>query len=125
MKYILLSIVLFTTLILADVTAKPSRPSKPITKPIEKPSYDRLTRDDYVFNPYYNDAEIAQEKKLAEKREKIEVLEKELNATRKAEQKELQEKNKAQYDKAMKKFDNRKSSISTENSIIVSDKPKK
>ena len=128
MKNVLLSVVLFTTLILADVTAKPSRPSrpsKPITKPIERPSYDRLGRDDYNYNPLYNDKEIEQEKRLADKKEKIDALEKELNATKRAEQKKLQKKNKAQYDKAMKKFDNRESSISTENKIIISDKPKK
>ena len=67
--------------------------------------------------------EIAREKALAEKKAKIEALEKELNATRRAEQKELQKKNKAKYDKAMKKFDNRESSIQTENSIIISDEP--
>ena len=114
------------TFIFADIVAKltpPSLPSKPIVKPIVKPTYDRLGRDDYNYNPYYNDDEIAQEKALAEKREKIEALEKELNATRNAEYKELQKKNKAQYDKEMKKFDNRKSKINTKNSIIVSDKP--
>ena len=122
MKNLLLSIVFFTTLVFAEITAKPSVPSRP-SKPITKPSYDRLNRDDYAYNPYYNDQEIAQKKKLAEKKEKIEVLEKELNATRRAEQKELQKKNKAKYDKAMKKFDNRESSIQTENSIIISDEP--
>jgi len=126
MKYLLFTITIGITFTFAEVTAKaprPSLPSNPITKPIERPSYDRLGRDDYAYNPYYNDIEIAQEKKLAEKKEKIVILEKELNATRRAEQKELQKKNQAEYNKEMKKFDNRKSSVQTENSIIVSDKP--
>jgi hypothetical protein len=123
MKNILLTFILFGTLCFTELTAQPSRPSKPITKPIVKPSYDRLGRDDYTYNPYYNDAEIAQEKALKEKKAKTEALEKELNATRRAEQKALQKKNKAEYDKAMKKFDNRESTIPTKNSIIVSDEP--
>jgi FKBP-type peptidyl-prolyl cis-trans isomerase len=123
MKNILLTFILFGTSCFAEFTAKPSRPSKPITKPITKPSFDRLSRDDYVYNPYYNDEEIAQEKALKTEKAKMEALEKELNATRRAEQKVLQKKNKAEYDKAMKKFDNRKSTIKTENSIVISDEP--
>ena len=123
MKHILLTVILFGTLSFTNFTAQPSRPSKPITKPIVKPSFDRLSRDGYVYNPYYNDEEIAQEKALKVKKAKIEALEKELNATRKAEQKALQKKNKAEYDKAMKKFDNREKTIQTENSIIISDEP--
>jgi len=123
MKHILLTVILFGTLSFTNFTAQPSRPSKPITKPIVKPSFDRLSRDDYVYNPYYNDEEIAQEKALKVKKAKIEALEKELNATRKAEQKALQKKNKAEYDKAMKKFDNREKTIQTKNSIIISDEP--
>ena len=125
MKNTLFGLLLTFTFTFADVVAKPtpSRPSKPIVKPIVKPSYDLLTRDDYDYNPLYNDLEIAQEKRLAEKKKKIEALEKELNATRKIEQEALQKKNKAQFDKEMKKFDNRKSKINTENSIITSDKP--
>ena len=123
MKNTLLGLLLTFTFTFADVVTKPSLPSKPIVKPIVKPSYDRLNRDDYDYNPLYNDTEIEQEKKLSEKKEKIEALEKELNAKQKVEQKALQKKNKAQYDKEMKKFDNRKSKVKTENSIIISDKP--
>ena len=123
MKNILLTFILFGTLSFTNFTAQPSRPSKPVTKPVVKPSYDRLSRDDYAYNPYYNDEEIAQEKALKTKKSKIEALEKELNATRRTEQKALQNKNKAAYDKAMKKFDNRKSTIQTENSIVISDEP--
>jgi len=123
---VLLLTVSTVTFTFADVVAKPSRPSrpsKPITKPIKKPSFDRLGRDNYYYNPLYNDTEIEQEKKLAEKKEKIEGLERELNATRNVEYKKLQEKNKAEYDIEMKKFDNRKSKVKTENSISISDKP--
>ena len=126
MRNVFLSVILFTTLIFAEITAKPSRPSlpsKPITKPIVKPVYDRLNRDNYVYDPYYNDEAIAQEKRLAEKKEKIEALEKELNATRKVEQQALQKKNKTQYNKAMKEFDNRQSTVETKSSIIISDDP--
>ena len=123
MKHILLTVILFGTLSYTNFTAQPSRPSKPIMKPIVKPSFDRLSRDNYIYNPYYNDEEIAQEKALKVKKAKIEALEKELNATRRTEQKALQKKNKAEYDKAMKKFDNREKTIPTENSIIISDEP--
>ena len=57
MKNILLAFILFGTLSFTEITAQPS---KPITKPINKPSYDRLNRDNYAYNPYYNDEEIAQ-----------------------------------------------------------------
>ncbi len=126
MHKILLSLIFVSTSIFAEVSAKPSKPSrptKPITKPKEIPSFDRLTKDSYVYNPLYNDVEIEQKEKLAEKKKKIEALEKELNATRRAEEKELQKKNKAQYDKAMEKFENRKSSIETKNTITISDEP--
>jgi hypothetical protein len=133
MKNVSLSMICFTTLIFADIGASapkpsiPSRPSLPIVKPIERPiekNYNYRPNQYYNYNPYYvNSNEIAQEKALAEKKKKIEALEKELNATRRAEQKELQKKNKAHYDKAMKEFDNRKSTIKTESSIIISDKP--
>jgi len=131
MKTISLGLICFTALIFADITASapkpPLRPVHPIVKPIEKPiekNYNYRPNQYYNYSPYYVDSyDRAQEKALAEKKEKIEALEKELNATRRAEQKELQEKNKAQYDKEMKKFDNRKSSVKTKSSIIISDKP--
>ena len=130
MKNTLLGLLLTLTFASADVVAKPTpvKPHiqpivKPITKPNLKPRYNRLGTDDYNYNPLYNDTEIEQEKKLAEKKEKIEALEKELNAKKEVEYKALQKKNKAQYDKAMKEADNRKSKIKTENSIIISDEP--
>ncbi len=133
MKHILLIFSILLTLSSADIGASapkpPLRPSLPIVKPIIKPiekNYNYRPNQYYNYNPYYdNSNDIAQEKALAEKKEKIEALEKELNATRRAEQKELQKKNKAAYDKEMKKFDNRKSSIQTESSIIISDEPVK
>ncbi|WP_309497368.1 hypothetical protein [Sulfurovum sp.] len=131
MKYILLIFSVLLTLTSADIAATapkpPLHPSLPIEKPIVKPiekNFNYRPNQYYNYNPYYdNRNEIAQEKALAEKKEKIEALEKELNATRKAEQKALQKKNKAAYDEAMKKFDNRKSSISSENKIIISEEP--
>jgi len=131
MKYILLPLGILVTLSFADIVASapkpPPRPSLPIEKPIERPieeNFNYRPNQYYNYSTYYNNSnESAQEKRLAEKKEKIEALEKELNATRRAEQKELQKKNKAQYDKEMKKFDNRESSIQTESNIIISDKP--
>ncbi len=130
MKHILLAFSILVTLSVADIVASapkpPPRPSLPIEKPIERPieeNFNYRPNQYYNYNPYYNSNDIAQEKALAEKKEKIEALERELNATRRAEQKELQKKNKAAYDKAMKKFDNRKSSIPSNNKIIISDEP--
>ena len=131
MKNVSLGLVCFTVLIFADITASapkpPLRPVHPIVKPIEKPiekNYNYRPNQYYYYNPYYdNSYDRAQEKALAEKREKIEALEKELNATRRAEKKALQEKNKAQYEKEMKKFDNRKSTVKTKSSIIITDEP--
>ena len=130
MKHILFTLSILVTLSFADIGAtspNPVRPSLPIVKPIESPiekNFNYRPNQYYNYNPYYdNSNDIAQEKALAEKKKKIEALERELNATRRAEQKELQKKNKAAYDKAMKKFDNRKSSIPSNNKIIISDEP--
>ena len=130
-KNTFLGFLLTFTFIFADVGVKaaatPIHPSKPSTKPAVKPSYDRLNREGYNYNPYYNDDEIAQEKALAEEKAKNEALQKELDVQKQAEYKALREKNKAQYEKEMKKFENRESkrTSSTENSIIISDKPVK
>ena len=133
MKHILFTFSISLTLSFAQIGAssprpsKPVRPSLPIEKPIERPiekNYNYRPNQYYNYYPYYdNSYDREQEKALAEKREKIEALEKELNATKRAEQKELQKKNKEAYDKAMKKFDNRKSSIKTKSSIIITDEP--
>jgi len=132
MKKILVGIVFFTPFIFADIVASapkpPLRPSLPIEKPIEKPivekNFNYRPHQYYNYNPWYeNKKEAEQEKALAEKKKKLEALEKELNTTRRAEQKELQKKNKAAYDKEMKKFDNRKSSVPSKNAIIISDEP--
>ena len=129
MKHISLSAILLLTFSFADVTAKPSSPSKPSIKPVIKASYDQLSRDDYVYNPLYNDEAIAEEKARKEKEEvekkKMQALEKERDATNMAKQKELQKKNKAEYDKVMKAYENRKRNIKTGNSIIISDEPVK
>lgn len=122
MKYILLTFIFATVFIHAEVTAKPSKPS---VKPIIKPSFDRLTRDDYIYNPLHNEEAIAEDKTRKEEEEKMLTLEIEHNTTNKAKQEELQKKNKATYDKEMKAFENRKRSIKTENSIIISDQPLK
>ena len=130
MKNILLGIVFLTLLTFADVnmtSTRPIHPSLPIVKPSPKPiekNFNYRPNQYYYYYPYYdNSKERAQQKALAEKKRKIEALEKELNATRKAEQKVLQEKKRAEYEKAMKKFENRKRSISTDNKIIISDEP--
>ena len=135
MKHIFLAFSVLVTLSFADIIASapkpPARPSLPIVKPIERPikrpiekNFNYRPNQYYNYYPYYdNSYDSSQEKALAEKREKIDALERELNAIRRAEQKELQKKNKAAYDKAMKKFDNRKSSMPSNNKIIISDEP--
>jgi hypothetical protein len=133
MKNVLVAILLANTFLFAKIVAssptpsKPVRPSLPIEKPIERPiekNFNYRPNQYYNYTPYYDTSnDLAQEKALAEKKEKIEALEKELNATRRAEQKALQKRNKAQYEKEMKKFDNRRSTIQTENSITISEEP--
>lgn len=129
MKHITFSLILLLTFSFADGTTKPSPPSKPSLKPAIIPSYDRLNRDDYVYNPLYNDEEVAEEKVRKEKEEvekkKMQALKKERDAANMAKQKELQKKNKAEYDKAMNAYENRKRNIKTENSIIISEEPVK
>ena len=128
MKNILLSVVVINTFVFAEIAAKApkrTRPSPPISKPMIKDAIkDRASKNNGTYyNGIYDGNESTHNKEISEKNKKIEALEHELNATRRAEQKALQKKNKADYDKEMKEFDNRKSSIQTENIIIISDKP--
>lgn len=134
MAHLLLLLSMLLTFSLAEIAAtapKPVvRPSLPIAKPIVRPiekNFNYRPNQYYNYTPYYydNSNQIAQEKALAEKKSQIEALEKELNATKKAEQKALQKKNKAEYEKAMQEFENRKRTINTKSSIIISDKPVK
>ena len=125
MKHITFSVILLLTFSFADVTTKPSRPSKPSIKPVIVPSYDRLNREGYVYNPLYNDQEIVDEKARKEEEKKMQALKKERDATNMAKQKELQKKNKAEYDKAMKAYENRERKVKTKNSITISDEPVK
>ena len=129
MKNILLSVMIMNTFGFAEIVAKPSkrtRPSAPVSKPMIKNAIkNRASQNNgtYYNGIYHDGNESTHNKEISEKNKKIEALENELNATRRAEHQALQKKNKADYDKEMKEFDNRKSSIQTENIIIISDKP--
>ena len=128
MKNIVLAFMLSGTLYSTALHAKPSGNTKEKVKPSFVPSYNQLGRDDYVYDPYYRDAETIkrqeeERKALKLKKEKMEALEKERKAKNKATQKILQKKNKASYDKAMQEYENRRKNNKTHNSIIISDKP--
>ncbi len=128
MKNILLSVIIMNTLVFAEIATKPTRPSGPTSKPMIKDAIkNRASQNNGTYNngTYYNNNETIHKEEISEKNEKIEALEHELNATRRAEHQALQKKNKADHDKAMKEAENRKSSIQTENAIIISDKPTK
>ncbi|NOR55275.1 MAG: hypothetical protein GQ531_03635 [Sulfurovum sp.] len=122
MKYIVLTLIFVTTFNHAEVNTKPSKPS---VKPVIKASYDSLSRDDYDYNPLYNDDEIAEKNASKVKKEKMLILEKERNASNLAKQQELQKKNKAAYDKQMKAYENRERKLEADNIIIISDEPVK
>ncbi|HIQ47104.1 MAG TPA: hypothetical protein EYH57_05725 [Sulfurovum sp.] len=124
----LLTLILLGTLSIIEAPAQSSSASKEKVKPAYVQSYNQLGRDDYVYDPLYRDAETLKKQKEAQeayehKQKEKEALEKERKAKNKEIQKILQKKNKEEYDKAMKAYENRKKNPNTKNSIIISDKP--
>lgn len=128
MKQTLLTLIFFGTLGSVALPAQSSASSKEKAKPTYVPSYNKLERADYEYDPYYRDEETKKRQKEAKeayerKQKEQKVLEKKRKAQNKEKQKILQKKNKEAYDKAMKEFENRKKNPNTNNSIIISDKP--
>lgn len=135
MKNIILAIVFLSLSVLAEVTMKKTYPQRPvIEQPIEKP--DRpihrpvrpvihpgvVYQDNYYNASYSSNCEpyIAQ---LREKDAQIDALKSELATLKAQAQSKLQKELKSSYEAELEKFENRKSSIKSNNSFTISDKP--
>ena len=139
MKNIILAVIFLSVSIFAEVFMRKAPARLPeIEQPIEKP--DRPLRPvrpvPVVINPgiiyqdnYYNpsyatncDQFISQ---LRQKDVEIAALKSELAALQSKEQAKLQKELKSSYEAELQKFENRKSSIKSQNSVIITDKPVK
>lgn len=134
MKKLLLACICVMTYACAEVTALPTpppviippepthpivrppvRPVRPVTRPI-------IVREDY--NYYTNPVSSCDEyiRIIEQKDQEIESLKKEVESLKAKEHAKLQKNLKTDYEKELKKFDERKSGIKTKNSIEISDK---
>jgi len=135
MKYILLIGTLLITQSFAEVSASTTTREDKVRKEsshfISK-RRKRHVRPAYKYyllnqdNHYYTNIVSNCDKYLRiieQKDKEIEVLKKEINRLRGTEQGTLQKKLKEEYDLKMKKFDERKSGIRTQNSMRISTEP--
>jgi len=137
MKYILLGCILLITQNFADVSAKATPPEDKVKKDRdhfiskrrkkeERPAhkYYLLNRDTvYYANVGYDCDRYL--RIIEEQEREIEVLKNEINRLRGTSQGSLQQKLKEEYEMKIKKFDERKSGIDTQNSMRISTDPLK
>lgn len=135
MRNILLGSVFLMTVISAEVTAiittpedtveakstntatqLPVRPIRPKTK------YLLVNQDNYYYTNVVSTCDEYIEI-IEEKEQEIEALKKEIERLRSVAQVQLQKKLSEEHAKEMKKFDERKSGIKTENSMSISNEP--
>lgn len=135
MKYILLGCTLLLTQNFADVSARATPPEDKVrkdsshfiskrrkrpVKPVHK--YYLLNRDHYFYTNVMSNCN--KYLRIIEQKDKeIETLKKEIDRLRGRAQKSLQKKLKEEYDLKMKRFDERKSGIRTQNSMRISTEP--
>lgn len=137
MKNIILAVILLSGTVLAEVIMRKApvyhpeiehpierrdRPVRPV-RPVPVVINPGIIYQDNYYNPSYAsncDQFIAQ---LREKDAEIAKLKSELAVLRAKEQAKLQKELKSSYESELKKFENRKSSIKSTNSVIISDKP--
>lgn len=103
-----------------------TKPSPPLVKPVRPIRPIVNTGPVYQDNYYTTNVETSCEKyvgMLAQKDQEIVALKQEIERLKKQEQSKLQQRLKEDYDKELKKFDNRKSSIHTKNKAVISDRP--
>ena len=136
MKNIILAVVFLSVSIFAEVIMRKAPVKLPeIEQPIEKPeppvrpvpvviNPGIIYQDNYYNPPYATNCDqfISQ---LREKDAEIAKLRSELAALQSQEQAKLQKELKSSYEAELQKFENRKSSIKSQNSVIITDKPVK
>jgi len=102
----------------------PIEPERPIDRPIVRPYVDTAFVDNRVINNNYESCEKYKEL-IDELNTYIDQLEKEIDELKEKEYARMRKDLKAKHEKEMKKFDERKSSVKSKNSIIISDQPAK
>jgi predicted RNase H-like nuclease (RuvC/YqgF family) len=103
----------------------PIEPERPVDKPVVvRPYVDTAFVDNRVINNTYESCEKYKEL-IDELNAYIDQLEKEIAELKEKEYARLRKELKEKHEKEVKKFDERKSSIKTKNSIIISDQPSK
>ncbi len=100
---------------------KPLRPIRP-KRAVNK--YLLVNQDNHNYTNVMSNCDEYLEI-IEQKDQEIEVLKKEIDRLRGAEQAELRKKLKEEHDLEMKKFDERKSGIGMQNSISISNEPEK
>lgn len=137
MKYILLGCILLITQGFAEVSARATPPedrvkndrdhliSKRRKKPLRQDHKYYLLNRDYYF--YSNVASNCDRylRIIEEKNREIEILKNQINRLRGRSQESLQQKLKEEYELKIKKFDERKSGIDTQNTIRIFTEPTK
>ncbi len=137
MKYILLGCILLITQNFAEVSARATPPEDKVKKDSShfiskrrkkavRPAYKYylLNHDHHYYTNVVSDCDRYL-RIIEEKDRDIEVLKNEINRLRGRSQESLQQKLKEEYELKMKKFDERKSGISTQNSMRISTEPLK
>lgn len=138
MKYILLSCMLLITPNFAEVSAHQTpqedkvkkesdrfiskRRKRPISKVRPAYKYYLLNQDTYYYSNVVSDCDKYLSI-IAQKDREIEVLNNEIRRLRGTAQESLQKKLKKEYELKLKKFDEKKSSIRTQNRVRISNEP--
>ncbi len=102
----------------------PIEPERPIDRPIVRPYVDTAFVDNRVINNNYESCEKYKEM-IDELNAYIDQLEKEIAELKEKEYARMRDKLKKENETELKKFENRKSSVKSKNSIIISDQPSK
>ena len=131
-----ISMIALTVFALADVTmhkrplmpprpVQPIEPERPIDRPVVvRPYVDTAFVDNRVINNNYESCGKYKDM-IDELNAYIDQLEKEITELKEKEYARLRKDLKEKHEKEVKKFDEKKNSVKTKNSIIISDKPEK
>ena len=136
MKYILLLLMVMHVTLFAKVEMKAAKKEKPdISLPIEKPIRPirpvrpiintGIVYQDNYYNTNYTENCQRYVEMLIEKDEEIRQLHEELEKLQSKEQAKMSQSLKASYEAELKKFDERKSTVKTKNSVTIKNAPSK
>ena len=134
MKYILLLLMVMHVTLFAKVEMKAAKKEKPdISLPIEKPIRPirpvrpiintGIVYQDNYYNTNYTENCQRYVEMLIEKDEEIRQLHEELEKLQSKEQAKMSQSLKASYEAELKKFDERKSTVKTKNSVTIKNAP--